>query len=137
VIRPPVKVAAPSPRPALAVRPLRPTPPSAARPTSRATALRSEARPPQAADADWADGRLDAAVAAVDAGHYEGALAAIEEVLVKMQGTPSAIDAARGLDAIKRLLQLRFLDPEGAVAKASKRMAFEDMWGTRWATWFQ
>ncbi len=92
---------------------------------------------PTNADALWADEKLDFAADAVAAGRFEDGLAAIEQVLDRMPGETAFVDAARGLDAIKRLLQQRFLDPDGQVAKAARRMAYEDMWGTRWAKLFK
>ena len=85
---------------------------------------------------DWANERLDTAVDAVASERYADALAAVEEVLLEMRGQPESIDAARGLNAIKTLLELRHLNPNGETAKVLRRKAYEDMWGTRWARLF-
>ena len=119
-----------------AAGPRRPASPPRRQPVAT-TAPRGPGAAATSADQRWADERLDFSADAVAAGRYEEGLAAIEEVLDRMPGEAAFVDAARGLDAIKRLLQQRFLDPDGQVAQAARRMAYEDMWGTRWARLFK
>jgi hypothetical protein len=96
----------------------------------------SKLRRYQAKAHDWAGGRLDAAVASVKAGEVDPALAAIDEVLEHMAGEPEYVDAVRGLSAIKTLLELRFLEPGGDVARAVRQQTREELRGTRWAALF-
>jgi hypothetical protein len=84
----------------------------------------------------WAQGALDAAVRALAEERYEEALAAVKDVLMKMQGEPEAVDAESGLVAIRTMLELRFLNAEGPVAPVVRQNTYEELRGTRWASLF-
>lgn len=84
----------------------------------------------------WAQGELEAAVLALAEERYEEALAAVKDVLLKMQGEPEAVDAESGLVAIRTMLELRFLNAEGPVAPVVRQNTYEELRGTRWATLF-
>ena len=84
----------------------------------------------------WAHAQLRLAVDAVALMRFQEGLDAVKAVLVEMQGHPEAIDAERGVMAIRTLLELRYLDPEGEVAKVVRQNAFEELRGTRWAILF-
>ena len=84
----------------------------------------------------WAQGELEAAVQALAEERYEEALAAVKDVLLKMQGEPEAIDAESGLVAIRTMLELRFLNAEGPVAPVVRQNTYEELRGTRWASLF-
>jgi hypothetical protein len=84
----------------------------------------------------WAHRELDNAVKALEERRYEDALTFVKTVLLQMQGQPESVDAEAGLGAIRTLLELRYLDPNGAVAPAVRRNSFEELRGTRWAQLF-
>ncbi len=84
----------------------------------------------------WAHERLASAALDIREGRYDEGLAAVEAVLVQMGGQPVAVDANRGLGAIQTLLELRHLNPDGAVAKTVRRNAQAEYRGTRWSSLF-
>ena len=84
----------------------------------------------------WAQGELETAVLALSEERYEEALAAVKDVLLKMQGEPEAVDAESGLVAIRTMLELRFLNAEGPVAPVVRQNTYEELRGTRWAALF-
>lgn len=86
---------------------------------------------------EWAHRQLAAAVGAIAQERYEDGLAGVESVFLHMRGQPEAVDAQRGLTAIRTLLELRYLSPDGEVAKAVRQKAFEELRGTRWARLFR
>ncbi len=85
---------------------------------------------------EWANTRLDEAAAAAKEARFKDALEAIEQVIDQMPGEPEYVDGARGLTAIKTLLELRFLNADGEVAHAVRERARDDLRGTRWVTLF-
>ncbi len=89
---------------------------------------------PDAGDdrSEWAQARLSAALDEALSGRYEPALDAVREVLRAMEGKPLGEDALRGEDAIRRRMELGHLNPDGSVFAVVKRVALDDMRGSRW-----
>ncbi len=85
----------------------------------------------------WSQDELERGLRQVLAGRHDEALRTLRAVESEMAGDADALDAARGIDALHTVRDLRRLsDPSGPLATALRRNKYEELRGSRWARLF-
>lgn len=85
----------------------------------------------------WASDTLQLSVRLLRARSLVPARKSLEAVATEFDGFPAAVDAKRGLEALRVIDEIRFFEPDSAVGESLRKKAYEDMRGSRWAVLFE